>query len=216
MEPQETIVLEFFGENGTYIASATYTSNETKAFTVPPTEVEYVHLYAPGAALALFSFDITALSQTLLSLSDKPVSEDYSMIEFIPPATETYSFTATQNYAVRVWDSTGSLVSVNGPTILTVSETYYLVLYNNGESANDPEEITITVTVCSTDYTWDAAASECRLTICVDDPNSDGTDDGSDNCNCNSGFLWNSMIETCTMDCTGDTNADGNAGPTTD
>ena len=67
---------------------------------------------------------------------------------------------------------------------------------------------------CITDYEW--SSEECRLSKCVNDPNSDGTDDGSDNCNCNSGFLWNGMIETCTLDCTGDANADGNAGPTAD
>ena len=84
----------------------------------------------------------------MLSVTDMPIRQHYSVTKFTAPATETYSFSEA-DYAVLVHDSSsGAFMVANGPASLTASETYYLTIYGN-EQADAPKQMSITVTVCS-------------------------------------------------------------------
>ena len=112
-------------------------------------------------------------------------------------------------------DDSGTALGTSGPVSLTASETYYLS-FSGASNAASPTEVLITVTVCSAGESWNAGANECQLTVCMVDPNSDGSDDGAGNCNCDSGYLWNNVADLCGFDCSGDANSDGDEGITAD
>ena len=111
----------FYHSNGSAIETRTYTQNISESFTMF-FDVSFVHVETTSETIGTFSLHLLVNGQIQLA-SSGVLLKNYTVVQITAPYTEIYTFEATENYDVQLWDSSGNTItgSPNGPTTLTIS-----------------------------------------------------------------------------------------------